>query len=60
MGIGTTKNHLQLPEAMFLPQKMTITNHQIRYTEMLEMLFACPSYAIRMSFLCQLYVFVYH
>ena len=59
MGIGTTKNHLQLPKTMFLPQKMlkiTISNHQIRYT----VKYSCYSHVIRMSVVFTRLSLVYH
>ena len=57
------KNHLQLPKTKFLPQEMlkiAILNHQIRYTVKYFFLFACLSYAIRMSFVCQSYKSLCH
>ena len=59
MGIGTTKNHLQLPKTMFLPQKMlkiTISNYQIRYT----VKYSCYSHVIRMSVVFTRLSLVYH
>ena len=59
MGIGKTKNHLQLPKTMFLPQKMlkiTISNYQIRYT----VKYSCYSHVIRMSVVFTRLSLVYH
>ena len=57
MGIGTTKNHMQLSKAMLLPQK-NVKNYNLKPPDPLYSLIFLMilAHVIHMPFVCHLYV----